>query len=62
MKNSDFKIYREGHLEGYELGLKDGIYINLKLKIWAEAFSLGILTGIGLFTIILILLKFRGWF
>lgn len=60
MNNKDFKIYREGHLEGYGLGLKDGNYINLKLKIWAEAFSLGILVGIGLFTTSLILLKIGG--
>jgi len=24
MKSKDFKIYREGHLEGYEIGLRDG--------------------------------------
>jgi len=23
MNNKDFKIYREGHLEGYNFGLKD---------------------------------------
>jgi hypothetical protein len=34
MKSKDFKIYREGHLEGYEIGLRDGAYIEKILKIF----------------------------
>ena len=60
MNNKDFKIYREGHLEGYEIGLRDGAYIEKKLNIFSEGFICGMLTGIGIFTISLILLKFGG--
>jgi len=43
-----------------EIGLRDGAYIEKKLNIFSEGFICGMLTGIGIFTISLILLKFGG--
>ena len=60
MNKKDFQIYREGHLEGYEIGLRDGIYIEKKLKYFSEGFIVGALTGIGIFVMILIILKNMG--
>jgi hypothetical protein len=54
------KTYTEAHLEGYDIGLKDGLNIQYKSKIWAEAFLIGSLTGMGFLTIILIYVKWVG--
>jgi len=60
MNKEDFKIYREGHLEGYEIGLRDSAYVEKRLRTFLEGVIIGILCGIGIFTISLISLKLRG--
>jgi len=60
MKNKDFKIYREGHLEGYEIGLRDGAYIEKTLKIFLYGFIVGLISGMGILTLILIICKIGG--
>ena len=64
MKNKDFTIYREGYLEGYDIGLKDGglITFSIKNRIFFYGFLLGIIFGIGVFVIGLIYLKLGGFF
>ena len=60
MNNKDFKIYKEGHLEGYEIGLRDGAYVKKALKIFSEGFIVGLISGMGILTLILIICKIGG--
>ena len=60
MKDKDFEIYREGHLEGYEIGLRDGAYVQKALKIFSEGFIVGLISGMGILTLILIICKIGG--
>jgi len=51
MKNKDFKIYKEGHLEGYKIGLRDMANYERRFKLEEyknrTIFLLVLITGIG---------------
>jgi hypothetical protein len=51
MKNKDFKIYKEGHLEGYKIGLRDMANYERRFKLEEyknrTIFLLVSITGIG---------------
>lgn len=57
MKSKDFEIYREGHLEGYEIGLKDMANYEKRFKLEEyknrTIFILVLITGLSNFIVFL---------